>query len=380
MSNRFIKKIAMYFVDNGTELDHELYGKGKVVASNARMGCADLQFLDGHIEYNCDIKSQVEPKIYKVEAFKCPITDTEILAERCACMKDGVHACDYYKANMEKQASECTYENIMAKNILEKHSKLLRNSKTDEKVLEKAVKEQRDLFSKILKDSKFEDVLGSMEKTSSEDLNRSVVHKITGKKGKIEKQVADNAVLVNWKNQETSECPCKTVVTNTEIAPDSDCKLIDKIIKLRDKFKNYKKQINEFFMKKKASVEVPKSKVNAEEFLKKASTMTIDQKDRYVKILKAQLNSKGIDVDTNSVVLSNNGEAVVYNVVYANNDILSEEIPLNAAKEMIKDLGYEGDVLKVYASLKAQVAPHTEGYLQLESNNIEKDKDLKSLF
>ena len=90
-----------------------------------------------------------------------------------------------------------------------------------------------------------------MKEVSAEDLQRSVIHKVTGKKGKIEKQVADNAVLVNWRNQE--EYPCKTVVTNTEIAPDHDCKLIDKINKLREKFKKFVKPINEFFSKKKAS-------------------------------------------------------------------------------------------------------------------------------
>lgn len=374
MSNRLIKKIAMYFVEEGTEIDHELYGKGKVVTSDAVLGYADLQFPDGHIESGCDIKAQVQPKIFEVEAFKCPITDTEVLAERCACIKDGIHACDYYKADMEKQVSACIYEDEMKR--IASADIINKETENDSKAKEDAIKEIKELCNKALKTAKFEDVLGSMKEVSAEDLQRSVIHKVTGKKGKIEKQVADNAFLVNWKNQE--ECPVTTVSTNTEIAPDSDCKLIDKINKLREKFKKFVKPINEFFSKKKASVDT--IKVNAEEFLKKASTMTVDQKEKYVKILKAQLNSKGIDVDTNSVVLSDNGEAIVYNVVYSNNEIFSEEIPLNAARDIIKSLGYEGDVLKVYASLKAQVSPHTEGYLTMKAHEIEGDNDLKSLF
>lgn len=374
MSNRFIKKIPMYFIKEGSKVEHELYGKGTVIASYPKSGFVDLQFSDGHIENGYDIKDKIVPQIYKVEAFKCPVTDTEILAERCACIKDGIHACDYYKADMEKQASICTYESEMKK--LASVDAINKETENDSKAKENAIKQIKELCDKALKAAKFEDVLGSMKEVSAEDLQRSVIHKVTGKKGKIEKQVADNAVLVNWRNQE--ECPCKTVVTNTEISPDSDCKLIDKINKLREKFKKFVKPINEFFSKKKASVET--IKVNAEEFLKKASFMTIDKKERYVKILKAQLNSKGIDVDTNSIVLSDNGEAIVYNVVYSNNDILSEEIPLNAAKDIIKDLGYEGDVLKIYASLKAQVSPHTEGYLELQAYNISGDEELKSLF
>ena len=373
MSNRLMKKIAMYFVEAGTEIDHELYGKGKVVSSDAVLGCADLQFSDGHIESGCDITAQVQPKIFEVEAFKCPITDTEVLAERCACIKDGIHACDYYKADMEKQASECTYESEMKRVAAVNINKETQN---DEEAKENAIKQIKELCDKALKAAKFEDVLGSMKEVSAEDLQRSVIHKVTGKKGKIEKQVADNAVLVNWKNQE--ECPCKTVVTNTEIAPDNDCRLMKKIKDLREKFKKFVKPINEFFSKKKASANTVK--IDAESFLNKASTMTIDQKERYVKILKAQLNSKGIDIDTNSVVLADNGEAIVYNVVYSNNDILAEEIPLNAARDIVKGLGYEGDVLKVYASLKAQVSPHTEGYLTMKAHEIEGDNDLKSLF
>lgn len=372
MSNRFMKKIAMYFIDEGTEIEHNLYGKGKVVAAYPKSGCVDLQFADGHIETGYDIKSQVKPKIFEIEAFKCPLTNVEILAERCACIKGGIHACDYFKIDMEKQASECTYESEM-KRTASKEQVINNETSLDLEAKKKAVKEQQELIGKMLEAATFEDVLGSMKDITAEEVNKSVVHKVTGKKGKIEKQVADNAVLVNWKNQD-----CKTVVTNTEIAPDSDCKLKDKINKLREKFKKYIKPINEFFSKKKASVET--IKVNADEFLKKASTMTIEQKDRYVKILKAQLNSKGIDVDTNSIVLSDNGEAIVYNVVYANNDIFSEEIPVNAAKDIIKDLGYEGDVLKVYASLKAQVSPHTEGYLSIQAHDVEGDQDLKSLF
>lgn len=373
MSNRFIKKIAMYHVENGTEIEHELYGKGKVINSNANIGCVDLQFADGHIEYNYDVKAQITPKIYKVEAFKCPIVNSEILAERCACLQDGIKSCEYYKADMDKQESICTYKDETIKATLEHQESIKKEATYKEK--EHAVNEIKKLLNKLLKDAKFEDVLGSMKSVSAEDMNTSVVHKVTGKKGKIEKQVADNAVVVNWKNQ---ECPCKTVVTNTEIEPDSDCKLVKKILSLREKFKKFIKPVNEFFTKKQASIET--MKVNADEFLKKASLMTVEQKDKYVKILKAQLNSKGVDVDTNSIVLSDLGEAITYNVVKAENDIFLEELPIKQAQEAIKALGYEGDVLKVYASLKAQVAPHTEGYLSLKAYNIEEDNNLKSLF
>ena len=376
MSNRFIKKIPMYFIKEGSKVEHELYGKGVVVASYPKSGFVDLQFPDGHIESGYDIKDKIVPQVYKVEAFKCPIIEGEILAERCACAKDGIHSCDYFKADMEKKESACIYEDEM-KRIAEEQQQP-NAEEIAEKAKKEAVEQMKSMLDDVLKASTFEDVLGSMKEVSAEDLRRSVVHKVTGKKGKIEKQVADNAVVVNWKNQEEGECPCKTVVTNTEIAPDHDCKLIDKINKLREKFKKFVKPINEFFSKKKASVDTVK--VNAEEFLKKASMMTVEQKDRYVKILKAQLNSKGVDVDTNSIVLSDDGEAISYNVVKASDSILLEELPLKEAQAAIKDLGYEGDVLKVYASLKGQANPHTEGYLELQAYNIEGDSELKSLF
>ena len=375
MSNRIIKKIPMYFIKEGSKIEHELYGKGVVIASYPKSGFVDLQFPDGHIETGYDVRDKIIPQIYKVEAFKCPATDAEILAERCACLQDGIKPCPYYKADMEKQASICTYEFEMKR--IASVDVINKETENDSEAKENAIKQIKELCDKALKAAKFEDVLGSMKEVSAEDLQRSVIHKVTGKKGKIEKQVADNAVLVNWKNQE--ECPCKTVVTNTEIAPDHDCKLIDKINKLREKFKKFVKPINEFFNKKKAAVNNT-IKVDAEEFLKKASMMTVEQKDRYVKILKAQLNSKGVDIDTNSVVLSDNGEAITYNVVKANNDIFLEELPIKEAQEAVKSLGYEGDVLTIYASLKAQVAPHTDGYLELKAYDIEGDKDLKSLF
>ena len=376
MSNRIIKKIPMYFIKEGSKIEHELYGKGVVIASYPKSGFVDLQFPDGHIETGYDVRDKIIPQIYKVEAFKCPATDAEILAERCACLQDGIKPCPYYKADMEKQASVCTYESEMKRTAAVNINEETQN---DEEAKEKAIKEIKELCDKALKTAKFEDVLGSMKEVSAEDLQRSVIHKVTGKKGKIEKQVADNAVVVNWKTQEEGECPCKTIVTNTEIAPDNDCRLIDKINKLREKFKKFVKPINEFFNKKKASVNTT-IKVDADEFLKKASMMTIEQKDRYVKILKAQLNSKGIDVDTNSVVLSDSGEAITYNVVKANNDIFLEELSIKEAQEAVRSLGYEGDVLTIYASLKAQVAPHTDGYLELKAYDIEGDTDLKSLF
>lgn len=376
MSNRFIKEIPMYFIKEGSKIEHELYGKGVVIASYPKSGFVDLQFPDGHIENGYDVKDKIVPQIYKVEAFKCPIMETEILAERCACAKDGIHSCDYFKTDIEKKASTCVYEDEMKR--IASVDNINKETQNDEEAKEKAIKEIKELCDKALKAAKFEDVLGSMKDVTAEEVNRSVVHKVTGKKGKIEKQVADNAVVVNWKTQEEGQCPCKTVVTNTEITPDNDCRLIDKINKLREKFKKFVKPVNEFFSKKKASVDT--IKVNAEEFLKKASTMTIEQKDRYVKILKAQLNSKGVDVDTNSIVLSEDGEAVSYNVVRASDSISLEELPIKEAQDAIKSLGYEGDVLKVYASLKAQVNPHTEGYLDLQAYNIEGDSELKSLF
>lgn len=375
MSNKFIKEIPVYKVVEGMIVDHNLYGKGKVIASYEMSGFVDLQFPDGHIEKGYDIKDQIVPQIYKVEAFKCPITDTEILAERCACIKDGIHACDYYKADMEKQASICTYESEMKRIASEKQT-INNETSLDLEAKKKAVKEQQELIGKMLEAAKFEDVLGSMKEISAEEINKSVIHKVTGKKGKIEKQVADNAFLVNWKNQECNECPVTTVSTNTEIAPDSDCKLIDKINKLREKFKKFVKPINEFFNKKKASVNEPV--LNLKGIIESSPLMSFEQKSIIARQLQKQLRKAGVDIDTNSIKVDESG-VYEFQTVEASNDIYKERIPLKKAYELVKSINCNDDILKVYATLQSQLATQTGGYNKV-SVNIEGDSELKSLF
>lgn len=372
MSNKFIKDVPVYKVTEGMTINHNLYGKGKVVAAYELSGVADLQFPDGHIEKGYDIKDQIVPQIYKVEAFKCPITDTEILAERCACIKDGVHACDFYKADMEKQASECIYEAEMKR--LASVDNLNQETENDTKAKEEAIKQIKELCDKALKAAKFEDVLGSMKEVSAEDLQRSVIHKVTGKKGKIEKQVSDNAVLVNWKNGE--ECPCKTVVTNTEIAPDHDCKLIDKINKLREKFKKFVKPIGEFFTKKKAAVE--NSIIDLSGIIEDSAFMSFEDKVLIAKQLKSYLRKAGVDVDINSIKLNESG-VYDFQTVKASDDIFKERLPLREAYKLVEPLNFKGDILKVYATLQSQLVTQTCGYNKI-SVDIEGDQDLKSLF
>lgn len=374
MTNRYIKKVPYYFVKEGSIIDHELYGKGEVIASYPKDGFVALRFADGHVEHNYDIKDKVMPQVFDVEAFKCPILDTEMLAERCACVQGGLKPCSFYHADLSKKESSCLYASTISQEAEDK-AKKQENIKKAEK---ESIEELKALYDKIgeaLKEASFEDVLGNI-RVANTDL--AVKHKVTGAHGEIEKQVSDNAVVVNWKNQ---ECPCKTVVTNTEIEPDSDAKLMEKICQLREKFKKkYVKPITDFFKTKKASKEETLYKVDANKVLKALALKTDAERERFLRDLKAQLNSKGVEVDYNSIALDDSGNAVRFNLVKANNtDIVLEPLPVKEAQAKIEELGYTGDVLKVYASLAGQVHGYKDGYKQVTFNFLD-EEELKSLF
>ena len=375
MTNRYIKKVPYYFVKEGSLLNHELYGKGEVVASYPQEGYVDLRFADGHIESGYDIKDQVMPEVFDVEAFKCPVTGAEILAERCACLNDGIKACSYYHADLEKQESSCMYEDMMKHEACEKaeRQKALKDAE------DKAISDMKALYDEIgenLKKASFEDVLGNVK---ANNINKAVKHKVTGSHGEIEKQVSDNAVLVNWKNQEG--CLCQTVVTNTEIEPDADAKIMQKICDLREKFKKkFIKPINDFFKSKKAAVEETLYKVDAEKVLKALAFKSPEAKAMFLKALQAQLNSVGVEVEPSSITLNDKGEATSFTVIKANNkELFLEELPIKQANEKIKDLGYEGDVLKVYASLKGQSEILNNEKTPIDTMFVD-EEELKSLF
>lgn len=377
MTNRYIKKVPYYFVKEGSIIDHELYGKGEVIASYPKDGFVALRFADGHVEHNYDIKDKVMPEVFDVEAFKCPILDTEMLAERCACVQGGLKPCSFYHADLSKKESSCLYASMMNH---EKESKLKKQAEL-KKEEQESIEELKALYDKIgeaLKEASFEDVLGNI-RVANTDL--AVKHKVTGAHGEIEKQVSDNAVLVNWKNCEEAENPCKTVVTNTEIELDADAKLMEKIWQLREKFKKkYVKPITDFFKTKKASKEETLYKVDANKVLKALALKTDAERERFLRDLKAQLNSKGVEVDYNSIALDDNGNAVRFNLVKANNtDIVLEPLPVKEAQAKIEELGYTGDVLKVYASLAGQVHGYKDGYKQVTPDFLD-EEELKSLF
>ena len=249
MSNRYVKKFLIFDVKAGTEINHELYGVGKVVASYPVEGVADVQFSDGHIEYGFDIKSQVKPEVIETEMFTCPITGDEVLAERCACIKDGINACDYFKVDLKKKESSCIYESEIQRIASEKKEEAIKKEAASKKVKD-AVKEMKNLLDKLLKEAKFEDVLGpAPEGITAKNKYLYVQHRVTGAKGKVEKAVSDNAVVVNWKNQD----PCSTVVTGDELVPDNEAKLWCKIKETQEKLKKkFVKPVSEFFKKKKA--------------------------------------------------------------------------------------------------------------------------------
>lgn len=346
-----IKKVPVYDIKIGTVLDHNLYGKGKVINASD-YGYVNLQFSDGYIEENYDVRSQVAPsKILTIESFKCPITNMEVTADQCASAVNGIHACKYHSISLNKQAQcDCRKE--------------------------ETVKAMNDMMTKTLKDTKIEDIF-SIDKTSN--VETAVRHLVTGAKGNIEKQVSDNAVLVEWKNQ---ECPCKTVVTTTEIEKDNDALIVEKFKKLQEKFKKkFVKPINDFFKNKKASEQVEETfKIDADKIINKITAMSTLKKAQYVQAMQSQLNSCGIDIDAQSIELNDKGEATKYNVIKCANDMLIEELPIKEANELLKPLGYEGDILKIYASIKAQVAPHTEGYKKEYIEDYTKDADLNGLF
>lgn len=378
MSNRYIKKVAVYDVKAGTEINHDLYGKGQIISVFPYEGIADIQFADGHVEYGFDITAQVKPtSVLDIEAFKCPITNTDVLAERCACIKDGIHACDYFKVDLEKKESSCIYESEMQRIASEEKEVIKREAKVSKDKLD-AVNQIKKLLNKLLKEAKFEDVLGpAPEGITAENEALYVQHKVTGTKGVISNIVASNAVEVTWKNQEEVECPCKTVVTKEEIEKDSDASIWCKIKEVQEKLKKkFVKPINEFF-KKKASVEDTLIKVDAEKVLKKMAQLSEERKLVYLSEIKAQLNKIGFDVEPSSIVLDENGIAKSYDVMkLASNEIFPEyEKDLNSIKISAK-LGYDGDVVKIYASIKGQLS---ENFKDIESIN-NNTNNIDSLF
>lgn len=384
MANRYIKKFLIFNAKAGTEVNHELYGIGKVIASYPMDGLADVQFQDGHIEYGFDIKAQINPEVIETEAFNCPITGNEVLAERCACAKGGIHACDYFKVDLEKKESACIYESEMQKIALENKDKLIREAKVSQEKQD-AVNGLRNLITKYLKEAKFEDVLGpAPEGITAENKALYVQHKVTGTKGVISNIVASNAFEVTWKNQEEVECPCKkTVVTKEEIEKDSDASIWCKIKEVQEKLKKkFVKPINEFF-KKKASVEDNLIKIDADKILSKLTVMPEVKKQSYLQAVKAQLNSIGVDVEDQSIVLNDKGVAESFNLIKSNsNDIYPEYLNNVSRKSIAQQLGYEGDVLKIYASLKGQLNTScSENELKnFIENDLSKDNNLNTLF
>lgn len=378
MSNRYIKKVALYNVKEGTNITHELYGIGQVIASYPIEGVADVQFKDGHIEYGFDITAQIKPTdVLDIEAFKCPITGEDVLAERCACIKDGIHACDYFKTDLEKKESSCIYESEMQRIASENKNKIIEAKKVS-KAKQDAVDGLRNLITKYLKEAKFEDVLGpAPEGITAKNEYLYVQHKVTGAKGKVEKAVSDNAVVVNWKNQET-------VVTGDELVPDNEAKLWCKIKETQEKLKKkFVKPVSEFFKKKKASVDSDLIKIDADKILSKLSVMSDVKKQSYLQALKAQLNSIGIDVEDKSVTLDSNGNADSFNIIKANSDeICPEYISDISRKKVAKKLGYDGDILKIYASLKAYLSTQysEDRFENFIETDLSKDDNLKTLF
>lgn len=384
MSNRYIKKVALYNVKEGTNIAHELYGIGQVIATYPIEGVADIQFKDGHIEYGFDIKAQVSPEVIEIEAFKCPITGEDVLAERCACIKDGIHACDYFKSDLEKKESSCIYELEMQRIASEEQEKIKKEAKVSNEKQE-AVNKIKKLLNELLKEAKFEDVLGPVpEGITAENKYLYVQHRVTGAKGKVEKSLSDNAVVVNWKTQEEAQCPCQTVVTSDELTPDNEAKLWCKIKETQEKLKKkFVKPVSEFFKKKKASVDSDLIKIDADKILSKLSVMSDVKKQSYLQALKAQLNSIGIDVEDKSVTLDSNGNAEAFNIIKANSDeICPEYISDISRKKVAQKLGYDGDILKIYASLKAYLSTQysEDCFENFIETDLSKDDALKTLF
>ena len=384
MSNRYIKKVALYNVNEGTNITHELYGIGQVIASYPIEGVADIQFKDGHIEYGFDIKAQVSPEVIEIEAFKCPITGEDVLAERCACIKDGIHSCDYFKTDLEKKESSCIYESEMQRIASEEQEKIKKEAKVS-KEKQDAVNEIKKLLNKLLKEAKFEDVLGpAPEGITAKNEHLYVQHRVTGAKGKVTSPISDNAVVVNWKTQEEAECPCNTVVTGDELVPDNEAKLWCKIKETQEKLKKkFVKPVSEFFKKKKASVDSNLIKIDADKILSKLSAMSDVKKQSYLHALKAQLNSIGIDVEDKSVTLDSNGNAESFNIIKANSDeICPEYISDISRKKVAQKLGYDGDILKIYASLKAYLSTQysEDCFENFIETDLSKDDALKTLF
>ena len=382
MSNRYIKKLAVYDVKAGTEISHDLYGTGKIVSIYPYDGIADIQFSDGHMEYGFDITAQIKPtSVLDIEAFKCPITNEEVLAERCACAKDGIYACDYFKTDLEKKESSCIYESEMQRIASEEKDKIKREAKVSKEKLD-AVNEIKKLLNKLLKEAKFEDVLGpAPEGITAKNESLYVQHRVTGAKGKVEKSVSDNAVVVNWKTQEEAKCPCSTVVTGDEIVPDNEAKLWCKIKETQEKLKKkFVKPINDFFKKKKASVESDLIKIDADKIIEKMAKLPEERKLVYLSEIKAHLNKLGFDVEPSSIVLDQNGVAKFYDIVkIATNDIIPEYESKLDSKNISASLGYEGDVLKIYATIKGQLSDNFKKAEEIPNINVS-NADLKTLF
>ena len=147
--------------------------------------------------------------------------------------------------------------------------------------------------------------------------------------------------------------------------------------------KKFVKPVSEFFKKKKASVESDLIKIDADKILSKMSVMSDVKKQGYLQALKAQLNSLGIDVEDKSVVIDSNGEIKSYNVIKASNDNLYPEYIINVdSKKVAQKLGYDGDILKIYASLKSQLSTQysEDNVKDFIETDLSKDDTLKTLF
>ena len=107
------------------------------------------------------------------------------------------------------------------------------------------------------------------------------------------------------------------------------------------------------------------------------------KKQSYLQAIKAQLNSIGIDIEDKSVVLDSNGNAGSFNIIKANStEICPEYISDISRKKVAQKLGYDGDILKIYASLKAYLSTQysEDNFDNFIETDLSKDDNLKTLF
>ena len=106
------------------------------------------------------------------------------------------------------------------------------------------------------------------------------------------------------------------------------------------------------------------------------SSLSDIKKQSYLHALKAQFNSIGIDLEDKSIIMDAQGNLKAFNVIKANtNDIYPEYITDIDRKEVAHKLGYDGDILKIYAFLKGQLSTQ---YSEDDFENLFEDMDLNN--